>query len=306
MIVGVSESGSGPEDEEDPKVDSSSGEGPPNDPLLSLANGFKRFMGTIDSLYRKYEELPGRVKVVFGIVTFFISIYFGRDIRNFTDWFVSSVLTPILGDLINFSFGIKIVLFLLVLLTIQVSIVNYRLNAIENNIGQQQMPPDKEHATDGGQQFYPDDSKSDDEIESSGAGVLGGAATGAAIGASFGPGGAVGGAILGAILGDEIEKSSARNRKKSEIKTQVVEMLLQKRILPPQAVHKRQILKWFPMRNEEIVEKAIEELVAKEDTPITKRQHDQISLTSVDEAVSYIRHNDGDVPFGFGEDGSPF
>lgn len=91
-----------------------------------------------------------------------------------------------------------------------------------------------------------------------------------------------------------------------EIRNRIVRKMLKNRIV---GNHKKQLdtvvsdIAALPSHEEGRGKDLLEEMVSNPDTPIQgygggHRQN--VRLTSVGDAVSYLEDNDGDVPFGFG------
>jgi hypothetical protein len=85
------------------------------------------------------------------------------------------------------------------------------------------------------------------------------------------------------------------------IGNRVVEKLLHKRVT---GAHKRQVdavKNWLPSHEQGSGERLIREMIRDPEAPLEAYggSRDNVRLTSVDEAVAYLRENGGDVPFGF-------
>ncbi|USZ67641.1 glycine zipper family protein [Halorussus salilacus] len=216
---------------------------------------------------------------------FLFSIYFGETVRVGIDLVVQTFVVPLLGDFVRIRFGIWVVLFLLVLVMIQTSLINYRLIMMDGEPRGEQMPSD-DVAPDGGEMYARAGKTS--SIGSSGAGVLGGAATGAVIGASFGPAGVFGGAVLGAIVGDEIEKSSTRSRARKAVKSDVLRTLIAQEIVEPDRISLDSVERTLPHHDEAVVREVTLEMASDPMAPLVE-DGQAVQLTTLSEAKSHLQ-----------------
>lgn len=257
------------------------------DPILLLVGCVGRVLELVNAVHRAFESLPRWTRVAFGTVSFLCSVYFGAVVRDSVDAFVGTVLAPLLFDFATVSFGAQVSIVLLLLLVLQTTIANHRLNAIDDKFQTEPMASDGT-AADGGLRV--------ERISTSKAGAIGGAAFGAVFGAGFGSPAIVGGMILGAIVGDEIEKSSVRRRKRRRLKSKIVEYLLRERVFGPETVETDTIRGWFPADDSVFVTEAVEQLSGDTDTPVVRTKDGEIQLTNAAEAVSFLDRTGGHVP----------
>jgi len=85
------------------------------------------------------------------------------------------------------------------------------------------------------------------------------------------------------------------------IRNRVVEKLLHKRVT---GAHKKQVgtvKNWLPSHEQGRGERLIREIIRDPEAPLEAYggSRDNVRLTSVDDAVAYLRDNGGEVPFGF-------
>lgn len=269
----------------------------PTDPYLVIVRVIKRLLAGLNRSYAYLETLPGWARVGFGASVFLLSIYYGRPIKNVIDGATSRFVTPVLGDLVQIPFGIQVVLFLLVLVSVQALFINLRLdalreqveegfNVIENEVDRH-METTGDVAPDGGERVAGD--ASSEPTDSSGAGALSGAAAGAALGAPFGPGAVLGGAIMGAIVGDEVEKSSIRNREQRKIEAAIVHKLLARRVFNTDPIPPDTLYHWFGGPERDDVEPVLNEIVEDPSAPVAETDAGEIYLTDFEDAVAYRR-----------------
>lgn len=206
-------------DQQDQSADSESEQSisvPVRDPYVLFVATVRKILRSVSWLYERYSWLPGWTKVGGGVIIFLAGIYFDRQIQNALSFLVSATIGRFFGEFVQFTFGTQLILFLLLVLSIQAAIINYRLFVIENELTDGGMEIDLRLRPDGGHPPNHEEPDDTNQAGSSGSGALAGAATGAVLGSGFGPGGAIGGAILGAIVGDELEKSSIRQKRHRE------------------------------------------------------------------------------------------
>lgn len=205
-------------------------------------------------------------------------------------------MTPVLGDLVQISFETLVVLFLLVLVSIQALFINLRLDALNEQFEErfnvieskmdEHMGTADDVATDGGH-LIGDDSDSQ-STDSSGAGALSGAAAGAALGAPFGPGAVVGGAIMGAIVGDEVEKSSIRNRQRRNLEAKIVRKLLMKMVDRTNPVRPAELYSWFPADEEEDIKVLLDRMVDDANVPVATTDSGRVYITDFEDAFTIL------------------
>lgn len=85
------------------------------------------------------------------------------------------------------------------------------------------------------------------------------------------------------------------------VRNRIVEKLLHKRVT---GAHEKQIdtvKNWLPSHEQGRGEQLLREMIRDPEAPLEAYggSRDNVRLTSVDDAVAYLRENGGDVPFGF-------
>lgn len=270
------------------------------DPYLLVISLLGWVLDILGVVHEWYDGLPRKIRVLSGLAFFLSSIYFGDALKALLDRFAGSTVTPVLGIVSGFPFSIQVVLLLLVILSLQSSLINYRTSRIDYRLitleskVEQRMQTAEEPVTDGGQ--HHSRGGSDSDVRSSRAGALGGAATGAALGAAFGPGGVLGGAVLGAIVGDEVEKSSVRSQKEKELKAQIVRLLLSSHDSGSVSFSVEEITQQFPAGRRNRVRAVIDELAMDPEAPVEVADTGTVLLTTRTDARAYLDELDGRWP----------
>lgn len=85
------------------------------------------------------------------------------------------------------------------------------------------------------------------------------------------------------------------------IRNRVVEKLLHKRVT---GAHKKQVAtvkNWLPSHEQGRGEQLVREMIRDPDAPLEAYggSRDNVRLSSIDDAVAYLRDNGGEIPFGF-------
>lgn len=187
------------------------------DPYILLLGATRPVLRLLNALDARGSRLPGWVRLSAAVGTSVLSIYFGETIRLAIDGLVAAIADPVITRFVGTSFGTRVLVGLLLVVSFQVTVANYRLEWLMRTAGRKfetyrveivdNMESDA--ATDGGRGHS---SEILNRVPRSWNGALTGIVAGVAIGMSFGVGGVVGGAILGAVVGDEIEKAALRRQ----------------------------------------------------------------------------------------------
>ena len=86
-----------------------------------------------------------------------------------------------------------------------------------------------------------------------------------------------------------------------EIRNRVIEKLLRKRVVGSHKKRVDTITNWLPSHAQGRGEQLIREMITDSDTPLEGYggSRDNVRLTSVADAVEYLKQHNGNVPFGF-------
>lgn len=86
-----------------------------------------------------------------------------------------------------------------------------------------------------------------------------------------------------------------------QIRNRVVEKLLRKRVVGSHKKRVDTVKNWLPSHAQGRGEQLIREMINERDAPLEAYggNRDNVRLTDVNDAVAYLKANDGDVPFGF-------
>lgn len=187
------------------------------DPFILLLGATRQLLKLLNALDARLSRLPGWVRLSTAVGTSVLFLYFGETIRSAIDGLVAAIAAPVIGRFVGMPFGTRVLLGLLLVVSFQVTVVNYRLEGLVRTDSRKfemkrvEIVENMENdtATDGGPGHGREDS---DSIPRSWNGALTGIVAGVAVGMNFGVGGVVGGAVLGAVVGDEIEKAALRRR----------------------------------------------------------------------------------------------
>lgn len=230
---------------------------------------------------------------------------------------ISSIGGFMVGGVAKMEFQTQLILVLIAVITIQTTYLSLRLLRLEDRISNQleemivtvedlewamddlgwELDDVKDRLSDGGTPLESSD-PDENETKSTGTGAVGGAIAGGALGASFGgPAGALGGFILGAILGDEIEKESMKNRRRTDMKVQIVEDMLREGYIPPNTVDMTTLQLWYPDLEVSFVQDVIEDMINDPEIPLDESPQQGLSeigsrrvyLIDVKEAREFVR-----------------
>lgn len=262
----------------------SSSNRPLRDPVLVLFAGVRLLLHALDSIYRRFERLPGWTRFGFGIATFVSSAYFGDAVTALVDEFARVVVVSVVRNLLGLSAGTQTIILLLAIVATQTTIISQRTKAIQRELPTQEMEEGEQVAPDGGRAY-----RTIPTLEPDRMGVLGGVAVGIAFGVNFGWGGIFGGAVLGAIVADEIQKWYVRRRKRREIATFVIRTLLREGVESPDSIQIDRVRSWFPSRDADLVDQVLDTLTGDEEAPLERSPDGQIWLTDMDDAETFLR-----------------
>jgi hypothetical protein len=87
-----------------------------------------------------------------------------------------------------------------------------------------------------------------------------------------------------------------------KLKNKIVEKLLRKRVVGGHKKQKDTVANWFRSSDQGKVKNLMDGMAADTKAPLEMYgggQRENVRLTSVEDAVDYLKDNGGDVPFGF-------
>lgn len=284
----------GPDDHAEDRVggddphgsDSSSSSRYFRDPILVLFAGVRVFLHAIDSIYGRFERLPGWARFGFGVSAFVASAYFGDEVTLVVDEFTRVVVVSVVRNLLGLSAGMQTIILLLAIVATQTTVISQRTKAIQRELPTEEMEEGEQVAPDGGRAYRTIPTMEPDRM-----GILGGVAVGIAFGVNFGWGGVFGGAVLGAIVADELLKWNVRRRKRQEITTFVIRTMLRAGIESPDSIPIDRVRSWFPSRDSDLVDQVLDALTSDAEAPLERSPDGRIWLTDMDDAETFLRED---------------
>lgn len=83
----------------------------------------------------------------------------------------------------------------------------------------------------------------------------------------------------------------------TEIKLRIIEKMARKEFVGNSTVHKQDATNWVASHDQGRARELIGEMTTARDVPVVETARGYLKLTSMADAVDWIRENDGDVPW---------
>jgi len=83
----------------------------------------------------------------------------------------------------------------------------------------------------------------------------------------------------------------------TEIKLRIVEKMARKEFVGNSSVHKDDATNWVASHDQGRARELLDEMTTDRDVPVVESARGHLRLTSMADAVEFIRDNDGDVPW---------